>query len=455
MKAYLFPFVALGAAAALTAAPPPLPQIRSGSVVMTQDRTSRQVRISYTLDNAPAVVTVDILTNGVSIGHGNLVGITGEINKIVQPGAQTLRWRPDRSWPNQRIPAGGIEAVVTAWPTNAPPDYMVIDLTGGPNSTTPAAEKIRYYTCEAALPFPGGVTNDLCKTDYLVMRKIHAAGKTFRMGITEAEKNGETINNAAPHYVQLTNDYYIGVYEFTQRQWDHLAVKLSRPSYFTNNWQRRPVECTGGTYVRGYSDKASDTVWPINGHAVNENGPDKSKTGLYQLRRIVGGLLIDLPTEAQWEFAARSGKGGIMPDGSSLFVKTEMVKYGRFPGSPDLPTGITVNRDTPPENGGTSIVGSYPPNAWGLYDMMGNVRELCLDAWKASYDQTVTHIDPVGLTGTAAITKNHVVRGGHWGAVYSIASRASYNINWTGTGTYADSTEYSHATGFRVCLTLP
>jgi formylglycine-generating enzyme required for sulfatase activity len=166
-------------------------------------------------------------------------------------------------------------------------------------------------------------------------------------------------------------------------------------------------------------------------------------------------MMFDLPTEAQWEFAARSGKGGIMPDGSSLFVETEMVKYGRFPGSPDLPTGITVNRDTPPENGGTSIVGSYPPNAWGLYDMMGNVRELCLDAWKASYDQTVTHIDPAGITGKAAITKNHVVRGGHWGAVYSIASRASYNINWTGTGTYADSTEYSHATGFRVCLTLP
>jgi formylglycine-generating enzyme required for sulfatase activity len=438
----------IGLVSILQADVPAYPRIDADSVKMSQDWHSRLVTVTYTLEDSPGIVTVDFKTNGVSIGQGNIRGVDGEINKLVQPGCYTLKWRPYESWPGHLVATGGIEAVVTAWSTNSPPDYMVIDISGGPDDATPVFDKIRYYVSEAALPFPGGVTNDLCKTDYLVMRRIHAAGKTFRMGIAGAEKNGETIDNAAPHYVQLTNDYYIGVFEFTQKQWNHLGCARTMPRYFTKEWEMRPVTHTGGTWLRGYTDNKSHIVWPRDGHAVNSKRGN-NYTALYQLRKIVGGMLIDLPTEAQWEFAARAGKGGIMPDGTSLFNKADMPKYGRFPGSPDLPENVTVGTDTLPSEGGTAMVGSYPPNAWGLYDMLGNVLELCLDKWGRTYDSAVTHIDPAGadpVFGNA--DKNRVLRGGYYGAVWSVASRSYMNVNYT------DNNKADY-TGFRVCLTLP
>ena len=158
------------------------PTLVDGSVTLTQDPLSQQVTVSYELENAPAVVTVDFLTNGVSIGSRNIGALAGDVNKVVSPGVNTLYWHPAKSWPNRTVGGEGLCAKVTLWPTNAPPDYMVIDLTLGPSDTSiPVSERIRYYTCAEAVDLPGGIEGDLCKTDYLVLRKIHAAGKTFCM----------------------------------------------------------------------------------------------------------------------------------------------------------------------------------------------------------------------------------------------------------------------------------
>ncbi|MBR6587913.1 MAG: SUMF1/EgtB/PvdO family nonheme iron enzyme [Kiritimatiellae bacterium] len=443
MKMLLFMFASLGLASVLQAEMPVMPRIDPDSVRLVQDAQSRLVTVNYALEDAPGIVTVDFTTNGVSIGQGNLRSVEGQLNRLVQPGNYTLTWKPYESWPDHLIPTGGIKVVVTAWSTNSPPDYMVIDLTD--NS---ADDRFRYYTCEESLPFSGGITNDLCKTDYLVMRRIHAAGKTFRMGITAAEKNGATINNSAPHYVQLTNDYYIGVYEFTQKQWNHLGTKIPMPKYFTVDWEMRPVTHVGGVWLRGYCDKAADKAWPRNGHAVNQTYGN-AETAFYLLRKKLGGIPLDLPTEAQWEFAARAGQSGIMPDGSCRFDATAMGPYGRFPNSPDLPEGVTVTTTTPASDGGTAIVGSYPPNAWGLYDVLGNVAELCLDRWGKTYDATMTHINPVGAECTTGNDdKNRVIRGGYHGKVWSVATRNYGNVNYTDSNVAV-------YTGFRLCLTLP
>ena len=75
------------------------PVIREGSVSVSQDR-SRKVTVTYALDDAPAIVTVDVLTNGVSIGAANYPNMVGDVNVIVQPGEnRTVTWRPDKSWP--------------------------------------------------------------------------------------------------------------------------------------------------------------------------------------------------------------------------------------------------------------------------------------------------------------------------------------------------------------------
>ena len=430
------------------------PAVKESSVRIEQDSVSKFVKVSYTLENAPAIVTVDFLTNGVSIGASNFRSVAGEVNKLVQPGDHEISWFPGYDWPDRSI--DGLEAAVTAWSTNSPPDYLVACLLGNPNLSPPAplAAGVRYYVSEDALPFENGIADELCKTDYLVMKKVKAKGITFRMGITAAENGGRADTSAPTYYAMLTNDYYLGVYEFTQHQWANLQSGWARPSYFTNDWRCRPVECVGGTCVRGYSDSSSHAVWPGAGHAVNSTGADGGKTGLYQIRRITG-LLIDLPTEAQWEFAARAGSASPMPDGSSVYSSTTILAHGRFPGSPDLPEGVTVDRGTLPSEGGTAIVGSYAPNAWGFYDMFGNVMELCLDAFGKTYDQSVTHTDPAGLSmEEGAITKNHVVRGGCWQEAGSVAKRKSYNINYIGTGANALKNG-AHSLGFRACVTLP
>ena len=118
-------------------------------VSLSQDSATRAVTINYTLADAPAIITLDITTNGVSIGQQNVWAIDGDANKVVQPGTHSMVWHPDKSWPNQKFVASdGIEvgAVVTAWATNDPPMYLAADLVSG---------DVKYYTCAEAVP--GGV----------------------------------------------------------------------------------------------------------------------------------------------------------------------------------------------------------------------------------------------------------------------------------------------------------
>ena len=119
------------------------------NVSFSQPAGKRLVTIRYTLTGGPAIVTVDIRTNGVSIGAANFSNIEGDVNRKVEGDTEhVITWRPDRSWPNCRI-AGGVDAVVSAWALDAPPDYLVAELDG--------SKKVRYYTCAEALPGISGL----------------------------------------------------------------------------------------------------------------------------------------------------------------------------------------------------------------------------------------------------------------------------------------------------------
>ena len=87
----------------------------------------RTVTLTYELTHAPTIVTIDIQTNGVSIGGVNMTHMVGAANCLVDSvGTKTVTWRPDLAWPSNKL--AGVTAVVTAWATNAPPDYMAVDL---------------------------------------------------------------------------------------------------------------------------------------------------------------------------------------------------------------------------------------------------------------------------------------------------------------------------------------
>ena len=190
------------------------------------------------------------------------------------------------------------------------------------------------------------------------------------MGSPEDELGRE--NSETQHEVTLTKAYYIGVFEVTQRQCENIMGE--NPSSYKGDM--RPMEHVSYDMLRG-ANKGS--AWPEN-NAVDE------WSFMGQMRKKAGNI-FDLPTEAQWEYACRAGTATALNSGKDLsnrFECQEMSEVGRY------------SRDYFDGKGGYAQhtkVGSYIPNAWGLYDMHGNVYEWCLD-WFVQYTGDAT--DPKG-----------------------------------------------------------
>ena len=345
------------------------PGIKSGSVSLAVGKDSTV--ITYTLTGTPAVVTIDLQTNTladatgewVSIGGENIGFLRGEANKVVYAVDKPVKaqWLPKKACPGRTFAAGTLRAEVTAWPTNTPPDYMVVNLCEGQNV-------VRWYATTNALP--GGFGNLEYKSTKMVMRKVPAKDVVWMMGspgkLTDSDNT--TVNEPA-HKVMFTGDYYIGIYEVTQSQYTNMGGV--NESLYTNEVDAayRPAERINYETIRG---RPSTYLWPRDGHNV------RSGTPIGKLRTRSGIADMDLPTEAQWEYACRAGSSGLLPDSSLEFTVDNVHKYAITKGSRETavntyyPVGTKIY-------GRPSVVGSKLPNNWGIYDMLGNVWEYCLD----------------------------------------------------------------------------
>ena len=389
------------------------------NVTMAQSASSRLVTINYELDSE-AVVTLDIQTNYVdgaetkwaSIGGGAISGTQtgktsgpaqGDVWKVVSAGTHMITWRPDYMWPDHVIGDGGARAVVTAWALDNPPDYMVADLSD--------ASGTRYYPDADFLP--GGLlaNEDYRKTKF-VLRKIMAKDIEWTKGgnSTEPGWKGDvaTIPGEPQYTAQIANNYYIGVFEVTQTQWEMVAG--TNPSAFRN------ADCKAMRPVDQVSYNA------IRGTGVNYPTAPSADSFLGKLRTKFGNAYaFDLPNEAQWEFASRAGHGlGLWNDGSRILTTTtedtnlsRMARYMQNGGhvkdgsTYTAPTVATCSADN-----GTAICGSYAPNDWGLYDMEGNVLEWCLD-WFTTNESTLRTLK--GAVNTTKDGNNgRVMKGGTW-----------------------------------------
>ena len=253
--------------------------------------------------------------------------------------------------------------------------YCVIDLSAGPTAT-------RYPVKWFDKPSPGGFNMDEYKTTKLVLRRINP-GKFIMCGQYE---------------VTLTKPFWCGVFEVTQKQYE--LVTGSNPSEFKSDM--RPVERVSWNAIRVDS---STYNWPSS-----VNVDPNSFMGRMQART---GLKFDLPTEAQWEYACRAETTSRYNNGGD--AEDDLKKLGRFVLNQKKrgfkESDANFAQHEPDGKGGYwyghTVVGSYVPNVWGLYDMHGNVWERCLD-WNGNQSGGMT--DPQGSSSGAY----RVERGGSW-----------------------------------------
>jgi len=231
------------------------------------------------------------------------------------------------------------------------------------------------------------------------LRWIPPTPRPFLMGSPESEHGRN--ENERQHPVLLTRGYWMAETACTQALWQ--AVTGESPSGFKG--ERRPVEYVSWEDVQRFLvrlnaelEAFAALVRPPSAAAVGGSaGPKPGLTSDAQAEPA-GCLRLRLPTEAEWEYACRAGTAGPFAFGDD--IDPEMASFDG--NSPYRGEGKGLSRRE------TVEVASLPPNAWGLYEVHGNVWEWCQD-WYGEYpSEAVT--DPLGPPSG----ERRVLRGGSW-----------------------------------------
>ena len=246
-------------------------------------------------------------------------------------------------------------------------------------------DRIETYNYDEEIPEETG--NGEFTVNGVTFAMVFVEGGTFTMGAT-SEQGSEADSDESPAHQVTVSDFYIGKYEVTQELWT--AVMGSNPSHFSGT--NLPVESVSWNNCQTFITKLNELT----------------------------GKTFRLPTEAEWEYAARGGNksGSYKYSGSNTIG--EVAWY-------------TSNSSSK-----THEVGTKTPNELGVYDMSGNVWEWCSD-WYGSYSSSA-QTDPTGST-TGSF---RVLRGGSWFG-YACFCRVSFRRS--GTPWYS-----SYNGGFRLVL---
>jgi formylglycine-generating enzyme required for sulfatase activity len=233
------------------------------------------------------------------------------------------------------------------------------------------------------------------------MKLVRIPRGTFQMGSPADEK--DRYRNEEQHTVEISKDFWLGIHEVTQKQFK--TVLGYNPSYFSTDGEGK----TGLTYYdynepAGGKDKVAGKNtddFPVENVSWDEAVEFCDKLSARAAEKK-SGRVYRLPREAEWEYACRAGASSyqVFHFGSSLSSKQANVNGDHPYGGAEK--GPNLNR--------TCKVGSYKPNAFGLYDMHGNVDEWCSDWYGADYYGKSPRRDPQGPDGGSY----RMLRGGSW-----------------------------------------
>ncbi|MFI3190857.1 hypothetical protein BCS42_16810 [Crenothrix sp. D3] len=261
-----------------------------------------------------------------------------------------------------------------------------------------SSEHLRNISKISPLPTPEQEAElaALQKTKVIEPEMVAIKGDCFLMGSPDTEK--KRASDEKQHKV-CVEDFKIGKYEVTQAQWK--AVMGKNPSYLKGD--NLPVESVSYNDVQDFINKLNTQT----------------------------GKSYRLPTEAEWEYAARAGTTTAFYTGDC--INTEQANYDGNYDYNNCGAKTGVNKQT------TVTVGSYPANPWGLYDMAGNVFEWMCSAYVDLYDGSETK-----CSGNSNANTSRVLRGGSWnGFAWDSRSADRY---------YSTPDIRIHDIGFRVAL---
>ena len=264
----------------------------------------------------------------------------------------------------------------------------------------------------------------------------------FTMGAPAGEEERENWpkerrgNSVPQHLVTIRDKFAIGKFDVTREEYAQFVAETNRPD---------PDSCTtltpSGTFI------ATNGNWHAPGFPQTGRDPvvcvswDDAQAYVSWLSAKTGHV-YRLPTEAEWEYAARAGTT------TARYGSDNPAEFCRYTNVGDLdyfeqhPGDSGVNRACRDGYAFTSPVGSFPPNQYGLYDMLGNVMNWTEDCWNANYSGAPTD----GTAWQSGDCGRRVVRGGSWDMDLSGARSANRRVLL--------SSGWNTTLGFRVARTL-
>ena len=264
---------------------------------------------------------------------------------VAKAGTSRVTWDFGRDCPNFKAEDLRVAVTATPYDNSSASIYMVIDLSGGKSATT---YPVRYTTTPPA--HVQGAANEPYQTTEMWLKRIK--GGSFKFCTSDSNPDGY-------FRVNLTKDYYIGVFECTQQQWAQVTGDWT--SCFSNETCRasRPFDFASSKPLCGYDTPSY----------VRFTESPKSDSFIGKMRARTGLSTFSVPTRAQWEYASRCGYNGTL--NPEYVVNSSHMRYGGSTTGMDY-----ANADV---STGTAYVGSYDPSSWGLYDVFGNVWEMTMD----------------------------------------------------------------------------